>query len=59
MFAALTMVKRLVECRAEGEPDHLRTIIWGGAPMYAADARKALERFGPRLVEIYGLVEAR
>ena len=38
MFAAPTMIKRLVECRAEGNPDHIRTIIWGGAPMYAADA---------------------
>jgi long-chain acyl-CoA synthetase len=39
MFAAPTMVKRLVECQAQCNPDHIRTIIWGGAPMYAADAR--------------------
>ena len=32
MFAAPTMVKRLVECNAECNPDHIRTIIWGGAP---------------------------
>jgi long-chain acyl-CoA synthetase len=54
MFAAPTMVKRLVECRAEGNPDYIRTIIWGGAPMYVADALKAIERFGPRFAQIYG-----
>jgi long-chain acyl-CoA synthetase len=54
MFAAPTMIKRLVECRAECNPDHIRTIIWGGAPMYVADALKAIERFGPRFAQIYG-----
>jgi long-chain acyl-CoA synthetase len=54
MFAAPTMVKRLVECRAPCDPDHIRTIIWGGAPMYVADARDAIERFGPRFAQIYG-----
>ena len=54
MFAAPTMVKRLVECRASCNPDHIRTIIWGGAPMYVADALQAIERFGPRFAQIYG-----
>jgi long-chain acyl-CoA synthetase len=54
MFAAPTMVKRLVDCRASCNPDHIRTIIWGGAPMYVADAFAALERFGPRFAQIYG-----
>ena len=54
MFAAPTMVKRLVECRASCNPDHVRTIIWGGAPMYVADALEAIERFGPRFAQIYG-----
>ncbi len=54
MFAAPTMVKRLVECRASCNPDHVRTIIWGGAPMYVADALEALKRFGPRFAQIYG-----
>jgi long-chain acyl-CoA synthetase len=58
MFAAPTMVKRLVECRADCNPDHIRTIIWGGAPMYVADALKAIERFGPRFARIYGQGEA-
>ncbi len=54
MFAAPTMIKRLVECPAESNADHIRTIIWGGAPMYVADALKAIDRFGPRFAQIYG-----
>jgi long-chain acyl-CoA synthetase len=58
MFAAPTMVKRLVECPASSNPDHIRTIIWGGAPMYVADALQAIERFGPRFAQIYGQGES-
>ena len=58
MFAAPTMVKRLVECAAACNPDHIRTIVWGGAPMYVADARPAIDRFGPRFAQIYGQGES-
>src|SRR6516164_1374261 len=58
MFAAPTMVKRLVECQAQCNPDHIRTIVWGGAPMYVADARSAIDRFGPRFAQIYGQGES-
>jgi long-chain acyl-CoA synthetase len=58
MFAAPTMVKRLVECQAQCNPAHIRTIIWGGAPMYVADARDAIDRFGPRFAQIYGQGES-
>jgi long-chain acyl-CoA synthetase len=58
MFAAPTMVKRLVECNAQCNPDYIRTIIWGGAPMYVADARSAIDRFGPRFAQIYGQGES-
>ena len=58
MFAAPTMVKRLVDCPADCDPRNIRTIVWGGAPMYVEDARKALERFGPRLAQIYGQGES-
>ncbi len=58
MFAAPTMVKRLLECHAQCNPDHIRTIIWGGAPMYVADARSAIDRFGPRFAQIYGQGES-
>jgi len=58
MFAAPTMIKRLVECPAECESDNIRTIVYGGAPMYVADALKAIDRFGPRLAQIYGQGES-
>ncbi len=58
MFAAPTMVKRLVECQSQCNPDHIRTIVWGGAPMYVADARNAIDRFGPRFAQIYGQGES-
>jgi long-chain acyl-CoA synthetase len=58
MFAAPTMIKRLVACPADCEADNIRTLIWGGAPMYGEDALAALDRFGPRLAQIYGQGEA-
>ena len=58
MFAAPTMVKRLVDYGGGADPKNLRTIVWGGAPMYVEDALKALDRFGPRLAQIYGQGES-
>jgi long-chain acyl-CoA synthetase len=55
-FAAPTMVKRLAGDAAMAAADlsHLKTIIYGGAPMYLADLEQALDVFGPRLAQIYG-----
>ena len=55
-FAAPTMVKRLAgdPAMAAADLSHLKTIIYGGAPMYLADLEDALDRFGPRLAQIYG-----
>jgi len=58
MFAAPTMIKRLVDNRAECDPDKLRSLIWGGAPMYVEDAKRALDRFGDHLAQIYGQGES-
>jgi long-chain acyl-CoA synthetase len=58
MFAAPTMIKRLVACPADCRAENIRTLIWGGAPMYVEDALGALDRFGPRLAQIYGQGEA-
>jgi acyl-CoA synthetase (AMP-forming)/AMP-acid ligase II len=56
LFAAPTMVKRLTRdpAVADGDLSHLKTIIYGGAPMYLADLEDALNVFGPRLAQIYG-----
>ena len=55
-FAAPIMVKRLAADPALAHADlsGLKTIIYGGAPMYLADLEEALEVFGPRLAQIYG-----
>jgi len=56
-FAAPTMVKRLVDaCRAS--PAGLRTLVYGGGPMYLADLRLAMDALGPRLAQIYGQGES-
>ncbi|GAA2731307.1 long-chain fatty acid--CoA ligase [Pedococcus aerophilus] len=55
-FAAPIMVRRLA-----GDPSvvgadlsGLKTIVYGGAPMYLTDLEDALTTFGPRLAQIYG-----
>jgi long-chain acyl-CoA synthetase len=55
-FAAPIMVKRLAADRAVASADlsNLKTIIYGGAPMYLADLEEAIVAFGPRLAQIYG-----
>jgi long-chain acyl-CoA synthetase len=58
MFAAPTMVKRLVASGADLDPASIRTIVYGGAPMYVEDALAALDRFGPCLAQIYGQGES-
>ena len=55
-FAAPTIVKRLVDhAEAQGlDGTGFKTIVYGGAPMYLADIRRALRVMGPRFVQIYG-----
>jgi long-chain acyl-CoA synthetase len=59
-FAAPTMVKRLVDhAAATGQPGTgLRTIVYGGGPMYLADIERAQEVLGNRFVQIYGQGES-
>jgi acyl-CoA synthetase (AMP-forming)/AMP-acid ligase II len=60
MFAAPTMVSRLINHPATATADtrNLKTIIYGGAPMYVADLKKALALFGPKLYQVYGQGES-
>lgn len=55
-FAAPTMVRRLtVAAEAAGAiAPGLKTIVYGGGPMYVADCKAALGVFGPKLAQIYG-----
>jgi long-chain acyl-CoA synthetase len=57
-FAAPTMVVRLLAARSARSPKHLRTLIYGGAPMYVADSLRAIQLFGQRLYQLYGQGEA-
>ncbi len=58
MFAAPTMIRRLLDCAAECDPARIRTLVSGGAPLYIEDAIEALERLGPCLAQIYGQGES-
>jgi len=60
-FLAPTMVQRVVDTtRATGRacPCQLRTIIYGGGPMYVESIKKALAAFGPVFAQIYGQGES-
>ncbi len=60
VFAAPTMVKRLVESPAASAADtrNLKTIVYGGGPMYVADLKRAMALLGPKLAQIYGQGES-
>ena len=60
MFAAPTMLTRLVNSPVVAgiDPSRIRTIYYGGGPMYVADLERAVEIFGPRLYQIYGQGES-
>lgn len=56
MFMAPTMVRRFTDV-AKGlgrKGEGIKTIIYGGGPMYLADIVDAVDWFGPRFVQIYG-----
>ena len=59
-FAAPTMVKRMIEHPAvkAGDTGNLRTIAYGGGPMYLADAEAAYALLGPKLAQLYGQGES-
>ena len=59
MFAAPTMVTRLLQAAGSGvRARGLRTICYGGGPMYVSDLVRALEVFGPRFYQLYGQGES-
>src|SRR4051812_15081000 len=55
-FTAPTMLTRLVAHPKIGSArlDAIRTIFYGGAPMYVEDLKRALATLGPRLLQAYG-----
>ncbi len=59
-FAAPTMVRRLVAAPGIGAArlDRLKSIVYGGGPMYVTDCKTAFATLGPRLAQIYGQGES-
>ena len=60
MFAAPTMVARLINHPLAGccDTSGLKTVAYGGAPMYVSDLKKAISIFGPKFFQLYGQGEA-
>lgn len=56
-FLAPTMVARLVQT-GRACPNNLRTVVYGGGPMYVDSLKKAMAAFGPIFVQLYGQGEA-
>jgi fatty-acyl-CoA synthase len=59
LFTVPTILKMMVEHPAIDRSDHssLRYVIYAGAPMYREDQKAALKKFGPVLVQYFGLGE--
>jgi len=57
-FAAPTMIVRLLASPSARTPASLKTITYGGAPMYVADSLRAIDLFGPRLYQLFGQGES-
>jgi long-chain acyl-CoA synthetase len=58
LFAAPTMLKRLLDDDPGTDTANLKNIMYGGGPMYVQDSLRALERFGPKLSQLYGQGES-
>jgi long-chain acyl-CoA synthetase len=60
LFAAPTMLTRLAHAPEVPGADlgNLKTVYYGGGPMYVADLEKALGLFGPRLYQLFGQGES-
>ena len=59
LFTVPTILKMMAEHPAIDRSDHssLRYVIYAGAPMYREDQKAALKKFGPVLVQYFGLGE--
>ncbi len=60
MFCAPTMVRRLVDAAIKERPDtrNLKTIVYGGGPMYVEDLKDAIDVFGQKFAQVYGQAES-
>lgn len=59
-FLAPTMVQRLRLASEDTglKPERLRTVVYGGGPMYVEELRRARAAFGPVFIQLFGQGEA-
>lgn len=57
VYVAPTMLRCMAASGADCDPTAFRTIISTGDTLYMRDVINALDRFGPRLAQIYGIGE--
>ena len=57
-FAAPTMIKRLLDHPGGEATENLKTILYGGGPMYLDDLLAGIERFGTKFAQLYGQGES-
>jgi long-chain acyl-CoA synthetase len=57
-FAAPTMVRRLLDHPGDPPTGNLKTIIYGGGPMYLEDLLRGIRRLGPKFAQLYGQGES-
>jgi acyl-CoA synthetase (AMP-forming)/AMP-acid ligase II len=60
LFAVPTILNRLVAAwnGSDVPLDNVRTIVYGGAPMYVADLERAIDLFGTRLFQLFAQGES-
>jgi long-chain acyl-CoA synthetase len=57
-FAAPTMIRRLLDHPGDPPTGNLKTIIYGGGPMYLEDLLRGIRRLGPKFAQLYGQGES-
>lgn len=57
-FGAPTMIRRLLDYPQEQRTENLKTILYGGGPMYLDDLLAGIERLGPKFAQLYGQGES-
>ena len=57
-FAAPTMIRRLLDHPGDPPTGNLKTILYGGGPMYLEDLVEGMRRLGPKFAQLYGQGES-
>jgi long-chain acyl-CoA synthetase len=57
-FAAPTMIRRLLDHPGDAPTANLKTILYGGGPMYLEDLVRGMRRLGPKFAQLYGQGES-